>query len=128
MLKHRLAGLEPKYQQMIIGQSLATNLDRKVLHHGFSEQVEVVSYPDEEVFLIKIFRLDPEGEILFAGANRKGIEFIRIRIRFPSEFSFSGGLGQKKRLLNFKSPEELVERSGALLEEILFLSWSRTHS
>jgi hypothetical protein len=123
-VRKRQFEFKPEYQQASIGNHLAADLNKIVAFWGFSEQVEILSRPDGETFQIRIFRLDPEGKILYEGTERKGFEFINIEIKYPDKFSFSTGSGNEKRSLDFKSSKELEKRSQALLEDALFICWS----
>ena len=120
-MKHRQFELKPRYWQIKTGQQLIRELNQIISFGQFSNQVEIVSYPDQEPFRIKIFQLDPEGDILFSGTKRRGYEFLRIEIKFPNKFCLYTG-GNKKNSVNCISERELKKKSKAELERIL-LTW-----
>jgi hypothetical protein len=123
-MRQRQFEFKPQYWQAGIGLPLATALDKIIYHCGFLDRVAVVSFPDEK-FLIKIFRLDPEGEIFSKISGRRGFEFVRIEIGFPDKFSFLLIDYKKKRerLFEFRSSGNLAESSKDLLERTLCAFW-----
>ncbi|MFA6270379.1 MAG: hypothetical protein WC657_04185 [Candidatus Paceibacterota bacterium] len=120
--------LEPKYWQMSLGFPLARLLNRVVSNCGFAEKVEVVSFPSKECFRVLVFLLDPLGEPIHRGTGKRGIEFMRIEIRFPDRFNMilvnasGGGFG-----FAFSSPTVLAVKSEKALTEILCTLWVETN-
>lgn len=119
--------LSPKHWRIAMGQPIANMLDRVVFHAGFADQVQVVSLPDGETYIIKVCKLDPSGEILYKGSNKKGFDFFKVEIKSPNGFYFSSlGSKGKRFLQKFKSAEALEKEAQALLENTLCVLWSES--
>jgi hypothetical protein len=119
--------INPKYWQIGTGQQLAGILDKVIFHTGLSNQFEVVSFPDKEIYQIKIFKLDISGESFYLGSKQKGFEFFKVEIGFPNFFSFSfTDLRKEKCLLYLKSAKELERKAKVMLKEILCTFWLKS--
>lgn len=116
--------LEPKYWQMALGFPLARLLNRVIHNSGFANKVEVVSFPHEGIYQILVFRLASFGEPIHKGTERRGIEFLRVGIKFPDQFNITlydaDGEGT---CFSFPSAGILVKNAEETLTEILCTFW-----
>lgn len=109
-----------KHEQLALGQLLANVFLKIIFHCGASRQFEVVSFPDGNIFKIKIFKIDSNGEPLFKGSKYRGIVVFSVEIQLPILFCFFfENLKGEKRFVNCISAEDLNKKSKAMLEELL---------
>jgi hypothetical protein len=115
--------LTPKQQRISIGQPLARALQQVIFHAGMGGRFEVVSSPDgEEMYRIKVFRLDPSGGSIYEGSERNEFEFFRVEICFPnrSTLTLFDDFGKQRGGSRFcKSQECLIREAKDVLENIL---------
>lgn len=109
-----------KNSQQSDGQRIARMLDGVIICAGLSLDVQVVSFPDQEIYRIKVYKLDSSGEPLYHGSDRKGFEFFRVEIKYPDKFSFwTLGINGKRNLKEFNSSQKLEDEAKDVLLELL---------
>ena len=116
----------PKEWQVTVGRSLGKVLENVLVHAGVSQYFELVSFPDEETYQIKIVRLDPMGISFYEGTKSRGFEFLRVGIKHPDIITITifDHLGERKAELRFyKSPKKLTKKVKKVLEESLCVFW-----
>ena len=129
MLSRLFGRLSPRHWQIFIGQPLARILQGVLFHTGMSDRFEIVTFPDQDIYQITVFRLDMSGESLYEGSERRGFEFFRVEIKYPRIFILIlfDDLGRQRggsRLC--KSPKCLKKEAKNVLEEILFSQWDKS--
>lgn len=113
---------EEKLWRIRVGQSLAKVLQEVILHTGLSG-FEVVTVPDHDPYLIKVFRLDCLGDFLYEGSRSVGFLIFLIDISYPNRFGLTllDECGERKGGSYFcKTLKNLEEDSKEVLLRRLF--------
>lgn len=111
--------LSPKLQREGIGKPMTTSLRRVILHSRMDDQFDIISFPDDEFYRIKVYRLDESGELLPGRKRERGFEFFKVEIQSPEAFfisffdNFGKQRGSSRRCKSLKNPtaeEVLLDR------------------
>lgn len=105
----------PRLWQNGIGQPLAADFQRKIREWGLREWFDIVCFPDDNSYQIRIFELDSKGEYI-GDSNTRGVEIFRVDIIYPNQFVFTlfkdeEQMGGSRLCRNFETFVKEVENS-----------------
>lgn len=102
---------------------IAQELQSFLFFRGLTYYFEIISHPDQTPGLVCVWRLDPSGEALYKGTNRKGVLIFKIEVERPDLFTFCL-LDHSLDLLDepvkwYRNEESLIHAACRRLEDIV---------
>ena len=75
-----------RYCQISFGQRLAEFINFIIHHAGAVEEFKLLTYPNTELYVIKVFLLDFCGRQIYPNSYDRGYEIFRVEIKLPDDF------------------------------------------
>jgi hypothetical protein len=103
----------------MVGQQMGRVFQRVIFHSGMTMDFEIISYPKDEYYMIKVFGRDEIGDT-YDDRGRKGFEHVRVCVVYPhifvSVFEYGEEVDGSK---SFTGYPEASEYTKALLEKTI---------